>query len=207
VDRGRAETLTRVRCLALDDPAAEACAALEWAGIPAILRKGPVIATRLYDRRVERPYADSTSSSRTSASPTQNAAALALIVAGHAVQHNFRRSTRAGLERAARPNVAGALAVDRASARHAALLSASPAATFVVREAGGAGTPRDRGRVLVRAAFPSAAFMRDWARDEAGRTGRPLPLAGRGRAGLGVAYALRIVRRATALAAAVRRAR
>jgi hypothetical protein len=27
-------------------------------GIPAILLKGPVIATRLYDRRVERPYAD-----------------------------------------------------------------------------------------------------------------------------------------------------
>lgn len=46
------------RQLALDLAAAEAADALERAGISSIVLKGPVIASRLYDVRSERPYSD-----------------------------------------------------------------------------------------------------------------------------------------------------
>jgi hypothetical protein len=297
-----------MRSLGLDAAAAEAVAALGAEGIPAILLKGPVVATRLYDHRHERPYNDvdvlvdpstfsravrvvrrlgytdllsgaaeweyadhATTFGREGRLPAYldlhrtlpwsgvepwviwevlasrsgvlsvggqqcripDDPSLALILAGHAIQHEFAPRTRADLMRACeRFNTE----VWHEASRLAVVLGAAAVLSTALSELRGAPaelpgelTPAARVqltrpsvvhgleavanadslasavRVAFRKLLPSAAYMRFWVSWETESNARPVPLGGHGRTGLLFAYLTRIVRRGGRIRDALRR--
>ena len=295
-----------MQSLALDAAAAEAVGALEAAGIPSLLLKGPVVATRLFADRSQRRYCDidllvepssfgragrvierlgyvdllagaspweysshattfgregrlpayldlhrtlpwcrsrprelwavlSTHATELCVGgrpcPVPDDAGLALILAGHALQHDFAPRTRTDLELALERFEAGvwreALAradqLGAASVIAAALSGLSapwpsrnglgaaerlelcrPSVVHGLHTISAAGSLPAAVRLAFRKLVPSPAYMRLWVRWEAESNGRPVPLDGQGLPGLLSAYATRLARRGVLLPGAVR---